>query len=92
MFDSKEFRKFLQFIKDEYNFVIFDLPSMQEDNSAVKLGHLVDGVLFVVEAERMRWQVIQQTQQQLTNANVNILGVILNKRKHHIPKWIYDNI
>ena len=102
LFESDTFTKFLRFIKNEFDFVIFDAPPMCEfsgkiwvcstSNVATKLGRFIDGVILVIETERVRYQVVKNVQQQLTYARANILGVVLNKRKFHVPKWIYRTI
>jgi len=102
LFESDNFVKFLRFIKNDFDFVIFDAPPMCEfsgkvwvcstSNVASKLGRFIDGVILVIETERVRYQVVRSVQQQLTYAKAKILGIVLNKRKFHVPKWIYRTI
>jgi len=102
LFESEKFLEFLEYLKKEYDFVVFDTPPMCEfsgktwvcstSNVASKLGRHIDGILLVIETERVRYQVVKSVQQQLTRSKANILGVILNKRKFHVPRWIYKTI
>jgi len=45
--------------------------------------------VIVVQAENTRWEVAQSAKERIKNAKVNLLGVILNRRKMHIPDWAY---
>ncbi len=92
MFDSKEFTNLLNSIKKDYRFVVVDLPAVNEASWAVRLARLCDGVGLVVEAERSRWEVVQRTKELLVESNANVLGVVINKRRFYIPKWIYRTL
>jgi len=102
MFETEEFYNFLQYAKHAFDFIVFDTPPMCEcsgkycvcstTNVASKLGRQIDGVCLVIESEQVRYQVVKQAQEQLSYSKVNILGVVLNKRKFHVPKWIYDTL
>ena len=56
------------------------------------LSHKVDGVILVVEAECTRWQIVQQTKENIEIRGGKVLGVILNKRRFYIPKFVYDRL
>lgn len=92
MFDSDGFINLLNSIKKDYRFVVVDLPAVNEASWAVRLARLCDGVGLVVEAERSRWEVVQRTKELLVNSNANVLGVVINKRRFYIPKWLYRTL
>ncbi len=79
-------------LKREYSHIIFDLPSLQEQSPAVRMAGLMDGVILVVEAESTRWEVANKAKEDLLQANTKLLGVILNKRRLHIPDWLYRRL
>jgi hypothetical protein len=70
--------------------IILDTPSVLSSPLAQALAPTVDGVILVVEAERTRSEVALAAKDALTLAGANILGVVLNKRRYHVPKPIYD--
>lgn len=78
--------------KRSYQFVIFDLPPVKEGSSTARLASLTDGVILVVEAERVRWEVAQRTKNSLLTAHAHVLGAVLNKRKFYVPTWLYRRI
>ena len=92
MFNSNAFSKLLKSIPNRYRFVVIDVPAAREVSWAVPLASLCDGVVLVVEAERLRWEVAQNTKEQLLNSKANVLGVVLNKRRFHIPEWLYQTL
>jgi capsular exopolysaccharide synthesis family protein len=91
-FDAQPFADLLSLWRREYSFVIFDTPPLEEVTAGMRLTQLADGVILVVEADRTRWEVAQQAKEMLTKSQVNILGVVLNKRQFPIPKWLYRTL
>ena len=69
--------------------VIIDAPPILSDVTGIALSRKASGVLLVVEAERTRAPIIEQARKVIETGGGRLLGVILNKRKHHIPGWIY---
>lgn len=92
IFDSDRFSKRLSSIKGPYRFVVFDLPAVSQTSSVPRLAGLCDGVIIVVEAERLRWEVVQRMKERLVKAEADVLGVVLNKRRFPIPAWLYRTL
>jgi Mrp family chromosome partitioning ATPase len=78
--------------KRYFDLVICDMPATNQANSPLDLFQFFDGVLLVAEAERVRWEVAVRTRQRLAQAGANLLGVVLNKRTHHVPNWLYRTL
>ena len=85
------FRSLIETLKLEYPWVLFDLPIVSECHFPTLISNL-DGILLVVEAERLRRQVVMRAQQQLENNDAKVLGVVFNKRQYHVPNWIYNRV
>ena len=92
LYQSKSFADLLSRWRRQYRFVVFDIPAVGSDSSAVHLASLVDGIVLVVEAERIRWQVAQRVKERLLEAKANVLGVVLNKRRFPVPGWLYRTL
>jgi uncharacterized protein involved in exopolysaccharide biosynthesis/Mrp family chromosome partitioning ATPase len=86
------FSQFLASAKQDYRFVVIDMPALSTDSSTVRLASMCDAAVIVVEAERLRWEVIQEAKKQLTKSQVNILGVLVNKRRFPVPEWLYRTL
>jgi Mrp family chromosome partitioning ATPase len=80
--------KLLPLLKEHYRFVVFDLPAIRQASSVVRLTGMVDGVVFVVEAEGVRWEEAKGTTDLLVQARANLLGAVLNKRRAYVPEWL----
>ena len=91
-YQSKRFNSLLDRLSEYFSIIIFDSPAVSTGNSTIRLASKVEGVVLVLESERIRSQVAERTQERLLQANAQILGVVLNKRKFHIPRWIYKTL
>ena len=80
-------------LKQEFGLIVVDLPPATEEGaSGCVLASLLDGVVLVVESERTRNQALHSAKERLTRESVNVLGTVLNKRRHHIPSWLYERV
>lgn len=79
-------------MKVQADWVLFDSPPITHHMDSVVLAPKVDGVVMVVEAERTRWEVAESSRQRIISGNGKVLGVILNKRKYHVPQWLYKRL
>jgi len=84
-----QFTQFINSMKMDYHHVVIDMPAIKEARFSARLSSLCDGVILVIEAERLRWQVLFEAKEQLLKWNANLVGVVLNKRRFPIPGWLY---
>jgi uncharacterized protein involved in exopolysaccharide biosynthesis/Mrp family chromosome partitioning ATPase len=75
--------------KQDYRYVVFDLPPVSAERAALQLCGSVDGVLLVVEAEGLRREIIRRSLDLLRESKANVLGIVFNKRRFHVPEWLY---
>jgi capsular exopolysaccharide synthesis family protein len=81
-----------QKLKAEFELIVCDLPAVGQTGRAVRLAGCMDGVLLVVEAERVRWEAAQKVKELLSDANAHLVGAVLNKRRHYAPAWLYRTL
>ena len=86
------FRDKFDSLKQEFNYIIFDGCPVFGFSDAAVVARCFDGIVFVVECEKTRWEIFQQAKEKLEMAGGNILGVVLNKRKYYIPEALYGKI
>ena len=86
---SKNVCSMIERMKDEAEWVLIDAPPVNEYNDAMALCSEIDGAVFVVQAEKTKWEVAQKAKQRLDDARIRVVGVVLNRRKLHIPGWMY---
>jgi Mrp family chromosome partitioning ATPase len=84
--------RLLEAIRNRFPFVVVDLPPAPESVFSLAIAECLDGVLLVLEAERMRVQVVERAKQLFSQSRVNLLGAVLNKRRMHIPGWLYRRL
>lgn len=92
LFESNQFEDFIKFVRSRYSYVILDAPPVTLYPDPIVLSSKVDGVLLVLESGKTRRRGAIKAKQELEESGGNILGVILNKRKHYIPEWIYNRL
>jgi Mrp family chromosome partitioning ATPase len=78
--------------KSHFDLIVVDMPAASDAGLHLPLAGLVDGVVLVVEHERIRWEVARRVTWHLGQAGGHVLGVVLNKRTQHIPEWLYRTL
>jgi Mrp family chromosome partitioning ATPase len=69
--------------------ILIDCEPMQDSSQLLDLAPAMDGVIFVVEAERERRETVARSIASIKRAGLRVFGVVLNKRKRYIPGWLY---
>ena len=92
LFESERFDAFLENVREEFDYVILDSAPLPSFAEARVLCEKVDGVVLVVESGKLRRHVALRAKKELEDAGAQILGVVLNKRKYHIPEWLYKRL
>jgi Mrp family chromosome partitioning ATPase len=90
--DVDSVRSMLSSVSDNFELTILDLPPVSESIIGPAMAKALDGVVLVVEAERTRSAAVQASQRTIRMHGGNVLGVVLNKRRFHIPNFIYRRL
>jgi capsular exopolysaccharide synthesis family protein len=85
-------KKLLNEARKKYDFTIIDLPAIGQGSTASRFSALCDGVIMVIESERLHREIAQNGRQELAASNTKTLGAILNKRRFYVPGWIYKAV
>lgn len=88
IFDNELLGEMLSLLREQFDFVIFDGSPLRDYSESCFLAGKMDGVILVVEAERTRAEVVRKIRKDLESTGVNILGVVLNKKKNYIPEYL----
>jgi protein-tyrosine kinase len=92
LFESGEFDQFLKTVRKRFDYVILDAPPVPVFSEFRVLCSKVDGIVLVVKSDETRRQVALRAKKEIEAARGNLIGVVLNKRKYYIPKWIYKRL
>lgn len=90
--DGGELSEAFEAVRTGHDLVVVDLPAVGQSSAALRWARLLDGVILVVEAERVRGEVVQRVKQRLAGANATLLGAVLNKQREHLPGWLNRNL
>jgi len=71
----------LQRLKEKFDILIIDSSPVMPVSDPLLLASLVDGVAIVIQAGMTDRKLVSDAAQQLTRANANLLGAVLNKVK-----------
>ena len=92
LFQSDQFDEVLQSMRDSFDYVILDAPPVTLFPETRMICNKLDGIILVLEFGQTRRQVALKVKKEIDTAGGNFLGVIINKRKYFIPKWIYKRL
>lgn len=89
---TDRFVKALKGMAMGYDYIVLDGNSIYGASDSVLISKIFDGIILTVECEKTKWDVVQQTVKKIEQFNGNILGIVLNKRRYYLPKFIYKLI
>jgi capsular exopolysaccharide synthesis family protein len=75
---SDKMTRFIKMMREECDFMLFDLPPMLEISDALILGAKVDGLVLVVWGDKTSREALKKTREKLDMLKVRTLGVIIN--------------
>lgn len=76
-------------LREQFDLILIDAPPTSGGPLGPALAKKSDGVILVLEAERTRSPVAAAARRAIEINGGRILGVVLNKRRFHIPAFIY---
>ncbi len=76
--ESSEFRLLLEEVEARFDLIIIDSPSLSSSNDALLLTKYIDGMIMVARPEYTQKTFLQQTLEDLTEAELPLLGVVIN--------------
>ncbi len=87
LLDSEQFQKFIDKVREDYDYVIIDAPPLGVVIDAVIIGKYCDGAVLVIEQGVIKRKVVQDVIKQLKRGGVRILGAVLNKVDERIGAY-----
>lgn len=71
----------------DFDYIIFDMPPLNQTSPTIGLAALMDKVLLVVEAEKSNRDVVKRGYRELIDARADV-SIVLNKTRSYAPKWL----
>jgi polysaccharide biosynthesis transport protein len=86
--DLKRFYRLVsEFKRSEYDYVIFDLPSLSNTSPTLAMAGFLDKVLLVVEAEKSSRDAVKRAYEKLAAGHARV-SVVFNKSRPTGVKWL----
>jgi len=71
----------------DFDYIIFDMPSITQTSPTIGLSALMDKVLLVVEAEKTSRDMVKRGYRELVGARADV-ALVLNKTRSYGPNWL----
>ncbi|WP_288222120.1 CpsD/CapB family tyrosine-protein kinase [uncultured Clostridium sp.] len=85
--ESEKMDSFIEVLRGEYDYIIFDTPPILFVSDAQILATKVDGTILVAKCGKTNKNEIKESYTMLKNINVNIIGTVLNGVKINFKKY-----
>jgi len=89
LLNSERMKTRLAEIRKEFDYVLIDVPPLNQYADATALARLTDGMVVVLEANVTRKEAASKAIDSLRSSGIAILGAVLNKRTFPIPEKLY---
>jgi succinoglycan biosynthesis transport protein ExoP len=76
-----------EFKASQYDYIIFDMPPLNQTSATLPMAGFMDKVLLVVEAEKTDRELVKRAYADLAEAKAKV-SVIFNKGRSYIPSWL----
>jgi Mrp family chromosome partitioning ATPase len=92
LFQSSKLEELLARSRTAYDYVLIDSPPVQRSSAHWDLWRQADGVVLVLRSGSTRRHVAVRAKRQIEMAGGRLLGLVLNRRRHYIPDWLYRRL
>ena len=82
----------LDLARKRYALVVLDTPSLEESASTLIYPRACDGVVLVLEAEATPVSAAESTVEAIERSGGKVLGIVFNKRRLHMPRWLFRRL
>lgn len=79
-------------LRPQFDMVIADSPALERSFTGIVLAPHMDATVLVVAAESTRASAVRTLRDRLAEVGSNTAGVILNKRRFHVPQAAYERL
>lgn len=80
-----------QFRSSDYDYIIFDLPSVEPTSPTLVMGGMMDKVLLVLDAENTPRETLKWGYSQLTKGHADV-SCVFNKTRVQAPAWVLGEV
>jgi Mrp family chromosome partitioning ATPase len=92
LLSSGHLKQRLQELRNEFEYVLIDVPALNLYADAISLGRIAEGVVVVLQADSTRRESALKGLESLRQAGIEVLGAVLNRRTFPIPEFVYRRL
>ncbi len=89
---SPGIKEFWEAAKERFDLVLIDSAPASASPDGISLSRYVDGVVLVLSAEKTRKPVAENLKNRILQNGGNLLGMVFNNRRYHIPEFVYKRL
>lgn len=86
---SGKFKLTLDELSKDYDYIFIDAPPTLNMADTAIIGHLADATMFIITAGKTRIELIKRCIRQLSQVNIEITGILLNRFDIEAIKYNY---
>ena len=91
-FDPRRFYDLIaEFKASDFEYIIFDMPSLSNGAVTLAMAGFMDKVLLVVEAGKSNRDTVKRAYAKLAATHAKVLAVF-NKTRSYGPKWLENEV
>ncbi len=79
-------------VRAQFDLVIIDTPALERAFTGIMLAPHLDATAIVVAAESTRASAVRTLRDRLAEVGGDTVGVVLNKRRFHVPRAAYERL
>lgn len=68
--------------------ILLDTPSAVRSASGLAVAPTADGVVLVIEANRSGYATVRRAKEDIERSGGHLLGVVLNKKRRYLPRFL----
>ena len=89
LFPKRFYDMLPNFQASDFDYIIFDMPPMDESSLTLAMSGFMDKLLLVVEGEKDNREAVKRASAELIRARAKLSGV-MNKTRTFGPKWLQE--
>ena len=75
-----------------YDFIVLDMPPVSDTSLAVRMPGMIHAAVLVIEAEKVNEEIACRARDLLLREKINLAGLVLNRRRNYVPKWLHQMV
>jgi succinoglycan biosynthesis transport protein ExoP len=92
LFNSERMALFMRTVSEAYEYVLVDTSAILESPETPIISSYSDGVVMIIQIERTRREAIKRAITMVEKLDGKFIGTVLNRKKYHIPEFIYRRV